>query len=178
MANIFEFLSKDGNITPEKARKSRQMQFHDKTACVWGLRYWWDPSLSMNPVRRFAHFMPPWPEARNSFLSLGSRNVWWLAQRRREGDQEAWISPCQAHWAGWGWGCPPPVGALGNLAPARECSNPREQNPWLPTTSNRWNSRVIRILDALPFLALSLTNLCVHKTEIQLPSLRIGFHDL
>ena len=40
------------------------------------------------------------PEARNSFLSLGSRNVWWLAQSRREGDQEAWISPCQAHWAG------------------------------------------------------------------------------
>ena len=35
MANIFEFLSKNGNITPEKARKSRQMQFHDKTAYVW-----------------------------------------------------------------------------------------------------------------------------------------------
>ena len=35
MANIFEFLLKDGNITPEKARKSRQMQFHDKTAYVW-----------------------------------------------------------------------------------------------------------------------------------------------
>ena len=35
MANIFEFLSKDGNITPEKARKSRQMPFHDKTAYVW-----------------------------------------------------------------------------------------------------------------------------------------------
>ena len=35
MANIFEFLSKDGNITPVKARKSRQMQFHDKTAYVW-----------------------------------------------------------------------------------------------------------------------------------------------
>ena len=35
MANIFEFLSKDGNITPEKVRKSRQMQFHDKTAYVW-----------------------------------------------------------------------------------------------------------------------------------------------
>ena len=35
MANIFEFLSKDGNITPEKARKLRQMQFHDKTAYVW-----------------------------------------------------------------------------------------------------------------------------------------------
>ena len=34
MANIFEFLSKDGNITPEKARKSRQMQFRDKTAYV------------------------------------------------------------------------------------------------------------------------------------------------
>ena len=57
MANIFEFLSKDGNITPEKARKSRQMQFHDKIAYVWGLRYRWDPSLLMNPVRRFAHFM-------------------------------------------------------------------------------------------------------------------------
>ena len=39
MANIFEFLSKDGNITPEKVRKSRQMQFRDKTAYVWGLRY-------------------------------------------------------------------------------------------------------------------------------------------
>ena len=35
MANMFEFLSKDGNITPEKGRKSRQMQFHDKTAYVW-----------------------------------------------------------------------------------------------------------------------------------------------
>jgi len=36
------------------------MQFRDKTAYVWGLRYRWDPSLSMNPVRQFAHFMPPW----------------------------------------------------------------------------------------------------------------------
>ena len=35
MANIFEFLSKDGILTPEKARKLRQMQFHDKTAYVW-----------------------------------------------------------------------------------------------------------------------------------------------
>ena len=35
VANIFELPSKDGNITPEKARKSRQMQFHDKTAYVW-----------------------------------------------------------------------------------------------------------------------------------------------
>ena len=35
MANIFEFLSKDGNNTPEKARKLQQMQFHDKTAYVW-----------------------------------------------------------------------------------------------------------------------------------------------
>ena len=35
MANIFEFLSKDGNITPEKARNSRQMQFHDKKTYVW-----------------------------------------------------------------------------------------------------------------------------------------------
>ena len=60
MANIFEILSKNGNITPEKAHKSRQMQFHDKTAYVWGLRYRWDHSLSMNPVRRFAHFMPTW----------------------------------------------------------------------------------------------------------------------
>ena len=39
MANIFKFLSKDVNITPEKARKSRQMHFRDKTAYVWGLRY-------------------------------------------------------------------------------------------------------------------------------------------
>ena len=63
MANIFEFLSKDGNITPEKARKSRQMQFRDKTAYVWGLRYRWDPSLSRIPDPRIPHFMPPchWP---------------------------------------------------------------------------------------------------------------------
>ena len=46
-------------ITPEKARKSQQMQFRDKTAYVWGLRYGWDPSLSMSPARRLAHFMPP-----------------------------------------------------------------------------------------------------------------------
>ena len=35
------------------------MQFRDKTAYVWGLRYRWDPSLSRNPVPRFRHFMPP-----------------------------------------------------------------------------------------------------------------------
>ena len=35
------------------------MQFRDKTAYVWGLRYRWDPSLSRNPVPRFPHFMPP-----------------------------------------------------------------------------------------------------------------------
>ena len=35
VANIFELSSKDENITPEKA----QMQFRDKTAYVWGLRY-------------------------------------------------------------------------------------------------------------------------------------------
>ena len=39
VANIFELSSKDENITPEKAHKSRQMQFRDKTAYVWGLRY-------------------------------------------------------------------------------------------------------------------------------------------
>ena len=39
MANIFEFLPNDGKITPENVRKSRQMQFHNKTAYVWGLRY-------------------------------------------------------------------------------------------------------------------------------------------
>ena len=63
MANIFEFLSKDGNNTPEKTRKSWQMQFRDKTAYVWGLRYQWDPSLSRNPVPRFPHIMPPWCNA-------------------------------------------------------------------------------------------------------------------
>ena len=56
---MFEFLSKDGNITPEKVRKSRQMQFRDKTAYVWGLRYRWDPSLSRIPDPRIPHFMPP-----------------------------------------------------------------------------------------------------------------------
>ena len=73
MANIFEILSQDGNITPEKARKSRQMQFHDKTAYVWGLRYRWDPSLSMNPVRQFAHFMPPWWKLTKQFTTFHHR---------------------------------------------------------------------------------------------------------
>ena len=35
MANRFELQSNDGNIIPEKVRKSRQMQLHDKTAYVW-----------------------------------------------------------------------------------------------------------------------------------------------
>ena len=39
MANIFELPSKDGNITPERARKSQQMQLRGKTAYVCGLRY-------------------------------------------------------------------------------------------------------------------------------------------
>ena len=39
VANMFELPLKDGNITTEKVRKSRQMQFRDKTAYVWGLRY-------------------------------------------------------------------------------------------------------------------------------------------
>ena len=47
-------------MTSEKARKSQQMQFRDKTAYVWDLRYRWDPLLSMKPLRRFAHFLPPW----------------------------------------------------------------------------------------------------------------------
>ena len=48
------------------------MQFRDKTAYVWGLRYRWDPSLSMNPVRQFAHFMPPciW------VIEYTSTNIW------------------------------------------------------------------------------------------------------
>ena len=36
---MFELPSKDGNITPEKARKSQEMQFRDKTVHVCGLRY-------------------------------------------------------------------------------------------------------------------------------------------
>ena len=33
------------------------LQFHDKTACVWDLRYRWDPLLSRKPLPRFPHFM-------------------------------------------------------------------------------------------------------------------------
>ena len=47
------------------------MQFRDKTAYVWGLRYRWDPSLSRNPVPQFPHFMPPWSE-----LPLLEENLW------------------------------------------------------------------------------------------------------
>ena len=38
---------------PLKARKSRQMQFRNKTACLGS-------SLSMSPACQIAHFMPPW----------------------------------------------------------------------------------------------------------------------
>ena len=72
-ANIFELPSQDGNITPEKARKSRQMQLHDKTAYVWGHRYWWDPSLSRKPLPRF---MPPWLTCLTAFDIPD--NVCWL----------------------------------------------------------------------------------------------------
>ena len=70
------------------------MQFHDNTAYVWGLRYRWYPSLSMNLVRRFAHFMPPcckaylfcWHESHNifeDFFSLFTSQVaTWLAAER------------------------------------------------------------------------------------------------
>ena len=34
VVNMFELPLKDGNITTEKVRKSRQMQFRDKTAYV------------------------------------------------------------------------------------------------------------------------------------------------
>ena len=54
------FYQRMGILPLKKARKSWQMQFHDKTVYVWGLRYRWDPLLSMKPVRRLAHFMLPW----------------------------------------------------------------------------------------------------------------------
>ena len=76
MANIFEFLSKDGNITPEKARKSRQMQFRDKTAYVWGLRYRWDPSLSRIPDPRIPHFMPPWSHVISVIILFLQDTAW------------------------------------------------------------------------------------------------------
>ena len=66
MAIIFKLPSKDGNITPEKACKSRQMQPLDKTAYVRGLHYRCDPSQSRKPLRRLPHFMPPWQENKSS----------------------------------------------------------------------------------------------------------------
>ena len=37
------------------------------------LRYRWDPSLSMNPVRQFAHFMPPWWKLTKQFTTFHHR---------------------------------------------------------------------------------------------------------
>ena len=70
VANIFELPSKDGNITPEKARQIATNAFFTAKEYVWGLRYRWDPLLSMNPVRRFAHFMPPWCDLSLKLLKL------------------------------------------------------------------------------------------------------------
>ena len=63
MANIFEFLSKDGNITPEKARKSRQMQFRDK--CSFATKQRMFGVFAIDEIlryrgTRFPHFMPSW----------------------------------------------------------------------------------------------------------------------
>ena len=50
-------------ILPLKKRVNRdKCSFTTKQRMFGGLRYRWDPSLSLNPVRRFAHFMPPWAE--------------------------------------------------------------------------------------------------------------------
>ena len=50
MSQIYELPSKDGNITSEKVRKSRQMEFRDKTAYVW----------VVCPMSRRLHFLLPW----------------------------------------------------------------------------------------------------------------------
>ena len=55
---------------------SWQMQFRDKTAYVWGVCYWWDPSLSMSPAHRNAHFMPPWIQVKYEY-----KNRWSPLQR-------------------------------------------------------------------------------------------------
>ena len=58
---------------PLKKRVNR-----DKTVYVWGLRYRWDPSLSMNPVRRFAHFMSPWRTRRKTYSSPSEQTPYLL----------------------------------------------------------------------------------------------------
>ena len=60
------------------------MQFCDKTAYVWGLRYRWDPLLSRNLIPWFPHFKPPcwvWQcqmekfVASKRFCAQGSGNI-------------------------------------------------------------------------------------------------------
>ena len=79
MANIFEFLSKDGNITPEKTRKLRQ-----NSVCLGS-------SLSM---RSFAIEEPGSPvPALYATLSPGQENTpWWppLLARELWEDRPGW----------------------------------------------------------------------------------------
>ena len=69
------------------------MQFHHKTAYVWGLCYRWDPLLSMNPVRRFAHFMPPCYQAKR-----GSAHAFFIGSMLKNGPpsfiMKLWSWPC------------------------------------------------------------------------------------
>ena len=75
------------------------MQFCDKTAYVWGLRYRWDPSLLMNPVRRFAHFMPPCcikHQILKEFpLALSSKSHYWRQPGtiRQQWEISLWCRP-------------------------------------------------------------------------------------
>ena len=56
------------------------MQFRDKTAYVWGLRYRWDPSLSRNPVPALYATLPHSKVSKNHLPMDYSRvQVWILA---------------------------------------------------------------------------------------------------
>ena len=59
---IINFCDKNVVIARFRDKNVVIARFRDKNvviAYVWDLRYRWDPSLSMNPVGRFTHFMPP-----------------------------------------------------------------------------------------------------------------------
>ena len=63
------------------------MQFRDKTAYVWCLRYRWDPSLSRIPDPRIPHFMPPCT-GQKKFTWIYSWRSWQIS-----GMSVSWLSP-------------------------------------------------------------------------------------
>jgi len=78
VANIFEvqllnFYQRMGILPLKKSVNCDKCSFATKQLIFWAFIFRWDPSLSMKPICRFAHFVPPWAQSVFSFRFSGPR---------------------------------------------------------------------------------------------------------